>query len=62
MYICVCNGIRECELRGAARRFSGDVEETYAALGKQPNCGQCINQADAILLEERELAVQTAAA
>ena len=31
MYICVCNAIRECELRRAALRCAGDAEAVYAA-------------------------------
>ena len=56
MYICVCNAIRECELRRAALRQPGHAEAVYAALGKRPNCGQCLDDADAILIEERRLA------
>lgn len=56
MYICVCNAIKECELRRAALRCSGDAEALYAALGKRPNCGQCLEEADEIVGEERALA------
>lgn len=56
MYVCVCNAIRECELRRAALRTSGDAEAVYAALGKRPNCGSCLQEADAVVFEERELA------
>lgn len=62
MYTCICNAIRECELRKAARVTPGDAESVYAALGKRPNCGQCLEEADAILFEERELAVEPAIA
>ncbi|QYU67286.1 (2Fe-2S)-binding protein [Leptolyngbya sp. 15MV] len=55
MYICICNAIRECELRRVARHVAGDAEAAYAALGKRPNCGQCLTDADDILTEEREL-------
>ena len=55
MYTCVCNAIRENELRRAARHVSGDAEAVYAALGKRPNCGQCLEDAEDILFEEREL-------
>lgn len=55
MYICVCNAIRECELRHAARRGPGDAEEVYASLGKVPQCGQCLEEADEIVAEERAL-------
>lgn len=56
MYICVCNAIRECELRRAALRAAGDAEAVYAALGKRPNCGQCLDEADEIITQERTLA------
>ncbi len=56
MYICNCNGIRETELRAAARRCPGDAEACYAALGKRPNCGACLCEADDLIAEEREMA------
>lgn len=62
MYICVCNAIRECELRKAARVTPGDAESVYAALGKRPNCGTCLDDANAILFEECEMAVEPAIA
>ncbi|MGB3379382.1 ferredoxin [Altererythrobacter sediminis] len=58
MYVCVCNAIRECELRRVARHSGGDAETAYAALGKRPNCGSCLDDAEAILFEERELAFE----
>ncbi len=54
MYICVCNAIRECELREAARQVAGDVDAVYASLGKTPQCGQCLDDATLILIDERE--------
>ncbi len=55
MYVCICNTIRETDLRTAARRCPGDAEACYASLGKRPNCGTCLADADAIIFEEREL-------
>ena len=55
MYVCVCNAIRESELRKAAVRCTGDAEAVYAALGRRPNCGSCLDDADTILEQEREL-------
>lgn len=60
MYVCICNAIKESDLRRAARSNSGDAEEVYAAMGCQVNCGQCLMDAEAILFEERELAIQPA--
>lgn len=54
MYICICNAIRERDFRTAGRCCSGDAEQVYAALGKRPQCGQCLEEAEHILQEERE--------
>ncbi len=53
MYICICNAIRETELREAALTTGGDAEAAYAKLGKRPNCGQCLVKAGEILEHER---------
>ena len=53
MYVCVCNAIRECEFRHATRRVAGDAEAVYEALGKRPQCGSCLEEADMMLAEER---------
>ena len=55
MYVCVCNAIGEGEFRRAARLHEGDAEAVYAALGKQPQCCQCLEEADFLLAEERHL-------
>ncbi len=56
MFICVCNAIRDTELRQAARQHPGDADAVYACLGKTPQCGQCLDEAAEILIEERERA------
>jgi bacterioferritin-associated ferredoxin len=53
MYVCVCNAIRECEFRRAARQVEGDAEAVYAALGHEPQCGTCLEDAQTVLAEER---------
>ena len=53
MYVCICNAIRESDLRRVARRTDGSAEVAYAALGKRPNCGQCLEEAEDIIREER---------
>jgi bacterioferritin-associated ferredoxin len=60
MYVCICNAIRECDFRRAARCVPGDAEAIYAALGKTPQCRQCLEQADAIAGEERAAVPETA--
>ena len=56
MYVCICNAIRECEFRRAARQTSGDAESIYVMLGKPPKCRQCLEEAEELLIEEREVA------
>jgi bacterioferritin-associated ferredoxin len=53
VYVCVCNAIRERELRDAARRYAGDAETVYGKLGCSPQCCQCLDEAAEILVEER---------
>ena len=53
MYVCVCNAIREHELRHAARRTEGDAEAVYAALECEPQCGMCLDEANELIAEER---------
>ena len=56
VYVCICNAIREATLRTAARACPGDADAVYGWLGKTPQCGQCLDDATAILIEERESA------
>jgi bacterioferritin-associated ferredoxin len=62
MYICICNAIREKDLREAARYKSGSADEVYAVLGKKPNCGACLLEANHIVDEERQLICNSVAA
>ena len=62
MYTCICNAIRECDLRKAARQHRGGAESVYAKLGKRPNCGHCLEEADEVIAEEREAMLQPMAA
>ncbi len=63
MYICICNAIRECELRKAARQFGGGgAESVYAKMGKAPHCGHCLEEADEIVQEEREALFEASSA
>ena len=55
MYVCVCNAIRETELRAAARRIAGDAERVYAALGRTPQCRQCLDEAGEVICQARRL-------
>lgn len=62
MFVCICNAIRESDFRCAARSCGGDASRVYSALGKNPQCCQCLDEANDILREERGSHFQTARA
>ncbi len=53
MYICICNAIRETDLRTAAGICPGDADDVYAFLGKRPQCRQCLDEAAEIMIDQR---------
>jgi len=53
MYVCICNAIRETDLRKAAMTCRGDAEALYVGMGRPPQCRQCIEEAEEIVEEER---------
>lgn len=55
MVVCVCNAIREKDVRNAARQGAASPCSAYAALGRRPRCGQCVPYARAIIDAERSL-------
>ena len=53
MVVCICNAIREKDLRETVR--SGGVNNAcsaYAALGRRARCGQCVPFAQSIIKSE----------
>lgn len=53
MYVCICNAIRQSDLRHAALACDDDAEAIYRALGRPPQCRQCIDEAEHIIADER---------
>lgn len=53
MVVCVCNGIRERDLRGVARNGASDPCSAYRSLGRRAKCGQCFPFAREIIAAER---------
>lgn len=61
MYVCICNAIRDTELRCAARRCGQrQPEAVYASLGRTPQCCQCLEEAEEIIAEEFGAVAQAA--
>lgn len=53
MIVCVCNAIREHDVRNAARSGAASPCAAYASLGRRARCGQCVPYARQIIASER---------
>ena len=56
MIVCVCNAIREVQVRQAARDGAACPTSAYRAHGAKPRCGQCFAFAREIIAAERAAA------
>jgi bacterioferritin-associated ferredoxin len=56
MIVCVCNAIKERDLRAAVQRGANCPNSAYASMGRRPKCGQCISIARTIINTERAIA------
>ncbi len=52
MVVCICNAIREQDLKDALRDGAARPAEVYARLGRRPKCGQCPSFAQSIITRE----------
>ena len=53
MIVCVCNGLREKQVRAKARACGGSVGQIYASLGCKAQCCQCLPFAREVIRDER---------
>jgi len=52
MYVCICNGHRDSDIREAARREGlRSAREIYRRLGKPVRCGRCLEVATQVIEE-----------
>ena len=56
MIVCVCNAIRESDVRKAAREGAGCPGSAYRSLGRRARCGQCFPFAREIIAAEHATA------
>lgn len=56
MIVCVCNALRESEVRSAVRHGARNPGTAYRRLGCQLQCGQCVPFAKRIIAAERAIA------
>ncbi|MBV8685562.1 MAG: (2Fe-2S)-binding protein [Alphaproteobacteria bacterium] len=53
MIVCVCNAIRESEVRQAAREGASCPVSAYRRVGRRPRCGQCLPFAREVIAAAR---------
>ena len=53
MYVCICHGYRDSEIRAVARSGIKTAHEAYERLGEVPECGTCLELAQQIIDEEQ---------
>ena len=56
MILCVCNALREADVRHAVRQGATCPLSAYKALGRKPKCGQCVPAARTLVDAERAAA------
>jgi bacterioferritin-associated ferredoxin len=54
MYVCICHGVTDHQIRRAADEGVRDVHELTMRTGAGSNCGSCLEQAQQILDEQRK--------
>ena len=56
MLVCICNAIREQDVRSVAREGIQCAKAAYAKLGYRPRCGQCLPFAREVIQTESPVA------
>lgn len=54
MYVCICHGHRERDIREAAKTGLRCARDVYRHLGKPPQCGRCLVVAAQVIDEVHE--------
>jgi bacterioferritin-associated ferredoxin len=53
MYVCICNGVTDRDVRDAASRGARTVKDLRRELGVASDCGKCASCAHEVLCEAR---------
>jgi bacterioferritin-associated ferredoxin len=61
MYVCICNALRESEIRRAIADGADTPDDVYARLDCEPECGTCSDYIDGMILAQAPLAKVEAA-
>ena len=53
MYVCICNGVTDSQIRAAAEAGCDTVSELVMRTGCGSNCGGCLETAEKMLAEAK---------
>ncbi len=53
LYVCVCNGYSDRDIRDVARTGVSCARAAYQSLGAGPRCGKCLEFAQALIDEQQ---------
>jgi bacterioferritin-associated ferredoxin len=49
VYVCLCHGFTDTQVKRAVAEGRRSVSDIYAALGGKPRCGRCVGEVRAIV-------------
>ena len=52
MYACICNGLKDKDVRTAARAGAGTVGQVFKSLNCKPSCATCVGCIRDVLEDE----------
>lgn len=55
MYVCLCNGLTDRDVKGAVASGIDAVSDVYQSLGAAPQCAKCTVHIREIIQEEKNL-------
>lgn len=53
MYVCICKGITEQQIKNSVAEGAASVRDLYRELALGSQCGKCVGFANAVLKDER---------
>ncbi len=61
MYVCLCNGLTDRDIRRACDQGHSTVASAYCSLGAEVNCGRCVPMARELINRQARLGANISA-
>ena len=53
MYVCLCHGYTDSQIRRLVEEGVTSAAEAYERLGETPECGKCLDEAQAVIDQDQ---------